>query len=136
MFTKMIKKYIDEHVGEIFDAGYLYEVLFQTIPSKTYLKFIERFVNSGSLQRISKGVYLIGASNEGVDPILDFYTSNYGGMIIGNRMLYNLGLIDYPGDEIEILTSRITTATKNVNNYKLKYVNMIFIRETIEIIRV
>lgn len=135
MHTKMIRKYIEEHKGEIFDAGYLYEMLFQTIPNKTYLKIIERFVDSSSLQKISKGVYLIGEPKEGVDPIINFYTSNYSGMIVGKQMLYELGLVDFPSEEIEILTSKITTVTKNINNYKLRYNDMFFIRETIEIIQ-
>lgn len=135
MHTKMIKKYIEEHAGEIFDAGYLYERLFQTIPNKTYLKIIERFVNSGSFLRISKGVYLIGESKGVVDPILEFYTSNYSGMVVGNHMLYNLGIVNSPSEEIELLTSRITTCTKNINNYKLRYVNVFFIPETINIIQ-
>jgi hypothetical protein len=131
----MIKKFIEEHKGEIFDAGYLYERLFQVIPNKTYLKIIERFVDSTSLVRISKGVYLIGESKAVVDPILEFYTSNYSGMIIGNRMLYDLGIVDYSSDEIELLTSRITTSTKNIKNYKLRYLNMFFIPETIAVIQ-
>ncbi|MFA7059177.1 MAG: hypothetical protein WC193_05475 [Bacilli bacterium] len=135
MHTKMIKKFIEEHKGEIFDAGYLYERLFQVIPNKTYLKIIERFVDSTSLVRISKGVYLIGESKAVVDPILEFYTSNYSGMIIGNRMLYDLGIVDYSSDEIELLTSRITTSTKNIKNYKLRYLNMFFIPETIAVIQ-
>lgn len=135
MFTKMIKKYIDDHVGEIFDAGYLYEVLFQVIPSKTYLKIIERFVDGGYLKRIAKGVYLIGKPTDNIDPVIDFYTSNYAGMTIGKRMFYELGLIDIPSEEIEILTSKITTNTKNINNYRLKYVDMFFIPETTAIIQ-
>jgi len=135
MYTKMIKKFIDEHIGEIFDASYLYEKFFQLIPNKTYLKIIERLVDEGSLQRISKGVYLIGEQKDGVDPILEFYTSNYSGMIIGNRMYYELGLIDSLGEEIELLTSRITTSTKNINNYKLRYVCMFFTPGMIEVIQ-
>lgn len=131
----MIKKYIEEHAGEIFDAGYLYEKFFQLIPNKTYLKIIERFVDEGGFQRISKGVYLIGQQKDDIDPILEFYTSNFSGMIIGNRMYYELGLIDSPGEEIELLTSKITTSTKNINNYKLRYVDMFFTQGMIEVIQ-
>lgn len=56
-------------------------------------------------------------------------------MIVGKRMLYNLGLVNSPGEEIEVLTSKITTNTKNIKNYKLRYVHMLFIRETTEIIQ-
>ena len=131
----MIKKYIKEHAGEIFDAGYLYERFFLIIPRKTYLKIIERFVDEGILQRISKGVYLIGEQKEGINPILEFYTSNYSGMVFGQQMYYELGLIDTPGAEIELLSARITTNTKNIKNYKLKHVDLFFISETIEVIQ-
>ncbi len=38
MYTKMIKKYIEEHAGEIFDASYLYENFFNLFQIKHILR--------------------------------------------------------------------------------------------------
>lgn len=135
MYTKMVREHINKNKGELFDSSYEHKRLFQLIPYKTYLKIIQRFVNENLMVRISKGIYGIPDDNGKYKSIERYYTENVGGLIVGDAFYYEYRITRHKNNEVLIYTNRLSTNTRNINNYKLKYIDLLFFDNKIKVIR-
>ena len=126
MYTKMVREHINKNKGDLFDSSYEHKRLFQLIPYKTYLKIIQRFVNENLMVRISKGIYGIPDDYGKYKSIEKYYTENVGGLIVGDAFYYEYRITPHENNEALIYTNRLSTNTRNINNYKLKFVDLLF----------
>lgn len=62
--TQLIRTYLENHMGGILDISYDSLHVFSEIPSSNLRKYIARFVDDGTLRKISKGIYAIGGTKE------------------------------------------------------------------------
>lgn len=134
MYTKMVREYINKNKGELFDSSYEHKKLFQLIPYKTYLKIIQRFVNENQMIRISKGIYAIPDEKGKYKSVKTYYTQYFSGMVVGEEMYFRSNLTPYESSEILIYTNLLSVNTRNINEYKLKYIDLTFFKERVNII--
>lgn len=135
MYSSMIEEYINTRKGVIFDAGYEHQNLFPVIPYKTFLKIIERLVNSGKMTRIFKGIYAILDVFGNHEIIEIYYTKNYSGIVVGDEMYNNLGISDENPKYVTIYTKKINTKTKNFGNFRLINVDLFFSEHLVKIVQ-
>lgn len=110
------QKDIEEQLGllnlSIFDASMIYKEKFNDIPEVSYYQSLERMYKKGLISRISKGLYGINPSKEN---IIKHYTYKNSGMIVGELMYKNNGLINYSND-IVIYSKTLNYSVKRIDN--------------------
>lgn len=135
-YTKTIRTYCLQNKGKIFDAGKMAEDYFSMVPYKTMMKVLNRLEEEEILQKVSKGVYFICDENTDIDDaIIGHYVGEKDGIIVGEKMWYQQGLINKEPDTIEIYTNKISQQHKNVGKYKLTYANLVYGTDICNIIR-
>lgn len=135
MYSGMVKEYINANKSVIFDAGYEYQRLFKIIPYKTFLKIIERLVDSNNMVRLYKGVYAILDESGNHETIDTYYTRAYSGVVVGKQMYNNIGISDSVADEVIIYTKKINNQTKTFANYKLINIDLFYSEDLIKIMQ-
>lgn len=121
--TQLIRTYLENHVGGILDISYDSLHVFSAIPSSNLRKYIARFVDDGTLRKISKGIYAIGGTKEDDKlRIIKHYLGDGYGIPCGKTLLKNLGLIvDYDGVE-EYLTNK-TIGNKKIDELGIQLIS-------------
>ena len=121
--TQLIRTYLENNVGGILDVSYDSLRVFNSIPLSNLRKYIARFVDDGSLRKISKGIYAIGGNKEDDKiRILKHYVGNGCGIPCGKTLLRNLGLISkYSGVE-QYLTNK-TIGKKNIEEFGIQLIS-------------
>ena len=133
-YTAAVKQYCIDYAGTILDVAYVHEHFFPLINYRTFLKILKRLESDGIIIPIAKGVYSIGAVDIDI-AILDFYTANFNGMIIGDKLFSELGLISQVSPHVDIYTNRLPSSkSKNVKNYRLTGVDLVFDKTTVRLI--
>lgn len=122
--------------NELIFASKIYkEKLFNSINEAAYYKMLERMCKSGEIAKASKGIYYIPTiSKYGVVPlpekqIIDFFTKDNTGTIIGYNLYNSLNLTTQVSKSINILTSSIEGFSKNINNIIIKQVDLEYTTE-------
>lgn len=141
--TEQIRLYLKNHLGGVFDFGYVSKHVFPDISVDNLRKYISRISKEGLLRKVSKGIYLIGESElSDRDRVIEFYTKNYRGIKCGESLLYEHELIDFEPELAEIITS-YTDGNKlieqlNIQLYETKndfyLIDIQFIMEAMELI--
>lgn len=87
------------------------------------------------ITRISHGAYLFkGKPSKNKDQVVDYYTSNENGLVIGYSFYNQIGVSNYKDDKVEIFASLIDSKTKKVGNHLLTKADIIFNDKTIPLI--
>ena len=138
-YTASVRKYCNDHAGEILDVAYVHEQSFAVVVYRTFLKILKRLEEDGVITRIAKGVYLIsrndGRENDVDAAICDFYVGKIDGMIVGYKLYNELGVSDYDDGHIEIYTNRLPSGkNKNIGKYHLTGANLFFTSEVKRVI--
>ena len=115
----LVKKYCEEHQGELFDFGYLSSHHFKTMDYNNLRMIVSRLDKQNVIRKISKGIFIIGESDKSDEEIIiDHYLKDGFGMASGEYLLYKLGIIEDKPEEIEIY-SRYVTGNKQIGNIKI-----------------
>ena len=129
-------------VNEIIFASQAYrEILVNEMKEKAFYKQLDRLCDAEKLQKISKGAYYIPKQSKyGPVPIsessiINTFTSNNSGMVIGYVMYNRLGLTTQVSKSINVLTSKSITATRTIENIKIKRVTIDFSEQVIAMIQ-
>ena len=105
-----IKEYCLANQGGVFDVGYLAENVFKDISYDNVRQIVRRLAKSGLLRQYSKGMYLIGESDKtDEERLLNYYLFEGEirvGMLRGESLFYELGLLDKKPETIVVRTAR------------------------------
>ena len=108
--STIIKEYCLANQGGVFDVGYLAENVFKDISYDNVRQIVRRLAKSGLLRQYSKGMYLIGESDKtDEERLLNYYLFEGEirvGMLKGESLFYELGLLDKKPETILIRTAR------------------------------
>lgn len=117
--------------NELIFANKLYrEELFQYLHEAAYYKMLERMCKNGELAKVAKGIYYIPlVSKYGVVPlsekqIIEAYTKNHSGVVIGYAMYNHLKLTTQVPKTINVVSSALEGASKKVRNVTIKQVDI------------
>jgi len=138
-------KYVEgivEHETEnrIISARDLYEQKCKNIPEMSFYKTIERMNKKGSVVHLAKGLYYRPQKTKyGIVPIsdeiiIDYYTNNYQGVVVGYRLCSRLGLTTQLSKKVEILSSNITENKKKIGNIYVVNKGICFTKKNIPVI--
>ena len=117
-FTGTLRNYFSEHKGEIFDVGFEQKHAFGMIDIKIMNRLLNRLEGEGIIIGVSKGVYYINDGNECTEEkIIDYYLGFDGscGMMLGNSLFYEFGLI-YEKPDITTVLSGKTCINRHIGN--------------------
>lgn len=95
-------------------------------------KYLARMCEVGSLCEVAKGIYYRPkVSRYGVIPlsqgkIVDAFTRQDNGVVIGYSLFNNLGLTTQIGKTIEVLTSQVSRQIKIINNVLLQFCDLVY----------
>lgn len=117
--------------NELIFASKLYkESLSELLNEATYYKMLERMCKNGELGKVAKGIYHIPVvSKYGVVPpsekqIIEAFTKNDSGMVIGYALYNQLNLTTQVSKTIDVLSSALDGFSKTVRNVMIKQVNI------------
>ena len=109
--------------NELIFASKLYrEKLSEVVDEATYYKVLERMCKSGELVRIARGIYnLPKKSKYGIIPmseneIIDAFTQNGKGTIVGNSLYNKIGLTTQIPKTIQVMSSALEVFSKTIQN--------------------
>lgn len=140
-YARYIETVIEKQpVNRIFEARSIYEKSCDMVPETSYYKTLERMSKYGTLVHLAKGVYYrpqksrFGIVPIGEDEIIDHYTRNDRGLVVGYRLYNRKGLTTQIGKQVEVLSSIISEQKKNVSNVCIKNAGVDITKETIPVI--
>jgi len=117
--SALVKKYCENHYGELFVFGYLCSHHFEMIEYNNLRMIVSRLEKQGFLKKISKGIFIIGETKENIDDLVFMhYTNNGNGMPAGEYLLFKLGIIEKE-PEIKEIYSRLAVGNRQIGNIKL-----------------
>ena len=109
--------------NELIFASKLYrEKLSEVVDEATYYKVLERMCKSGELVRIARGIYILPKKSKyGIVPlseneIIDAFTQNGKGTIVGNSLYNKLGLTTQIPKTIQVMSSALEVFSKTIQN--------------------
>ena len=123
-YTETVRNYLKNKLGEVFDAGYEQNHSFNMIEIKTFSKILNRLEEEGLITKISKGVYFINDGSEcNEEKIVNYYTGedNYNGILIGDSLLYKLGLVSTKPVVTELISQK-ALINRNIGNIRINKV--------------
>lgn len=110
---------------------------FDSISSAAYYKVLERLVKSGTIVRLTAGVYYKPKSTRfGIVPISDeeiasYYLDNNSGVEVGYKMYNKKGLTTQVGKRIEILSTAADEEHRSLKNVSVEKISMTLNSETV-----
>ena len=117
--SALVKNYCENHYGELFDFGYLSSHHFEMIEYNNLRMIVSRLEKQGFLKKISKGIFVIGETNENIDDLVFMhYTNNGNGMPAGEYLLFKLDIIEKEPEFKEIY-SRLAVGNRQIGNIKV-----------------
>ena len=116
----------------IFASQFYRENMPGTITEESFYKTLERMCKTGTLCKLSKGTYYrpklgrYGIVPPSEQEIVETFTQNKNGTIIGYRLYNQLNLTTQVPKRIEVLSSQLNQQSKTIRNihitqHKLKY---------------
>ncbi|MGI6096077.1 MAG: DUF6088 family protein [Lachnospiraceae bacterium] len=138
-------KYIEAVIGKepenkLLEASVMYEKSFGTIPELSYYKTLERMSKQGTLVHLTKGIYYRPRKSRfGIVPIsekeiIDYYTRDGQGIVIGYRLYNKKGLTTQISKRVEVLSSVVSEQKKNISNVCVMNSGIVFTKKTIPVI--
>ena len=126
---------------ELIFASKLYkEKLHSMMNEATFYKTLERLYKKGELAKASKGVYYIpentkyGQLPPSEKQIIDTFTQNNTGTVIGYALYNSLHLTTQVPKTIHVLSAVVDSYSKKIQNIEIKKVNLTYDKEVIETI--
>lgn len=123
--------------NELIFASKLYrEALSETLTEAAYYKMLERMCKKGELAKAAKGIYYVpDVSQYGIVPIsekqiIEAFTEDNTGMVIGYMMYNRLNLTTQIPKTVDIMSSALEGGHKTIDHVKVRRVEMDF---TVEI---
>ena len=113
-------------VNTLINVSDLYNSLFMDIPEKTYYKVLERMTDKKTLVRLTKGIYYcpkktrFGNIPISENKIVEYYTENSRGVVVGYTMYNRYGLTTQIGKKINILSNVVKEEKKNIGNVSVE----------------
>ncbi len=111
--------------GSVFCANDIYRKNFSSIPEATFYKILERLVNESAVSRLATGVYcvprstLLGKVNASEKDIIEYFTQNSKGTVVGYRFYNEIGLTTQVSGTVRIYSANIAEKTKTVKNIRI-----------------
>ena len=119
--------------NELIFASRLYkEKLSDAVEEAAYYKALERMCSAGELARAAKGIYYLPKKNKygSVPPsdreIVDAFTRNGKGTVIGYSLYNSLGLTTQIPKTVEVLSSVLEEFSKTIGNVVVHKSDLIF----------
>lgn len=138
-YYKQVEKTIMQFdIGKLIVASILYSEQLSNIPVLTFYKSLERLVTRGELLRVGKGLYSrpkktrfgnIGTSEK---DIINYYTNNKKGVIVGYRLFNNMGLTTQVPKKTKIYSTQTKENQKKIGNVSISRLNIKLGKATIE----
>lgn len=117
--------------NELIFASKLYrEHLSEHMTEAAYYKMLERMSNCGEIGKAAKGIYYVpNISKYGVVPpsdrqIVDAFTKNETGMVVGYSMYNSLNLTTQVSKTVNVLSSALDGFSKTIRNVSVKQVQL------------
>lgn len=117
--------------NELIFASKLYrEHLSEHMTEAAYYKMLERMSNCGEIGKVAKGIYYVpNISKYGVVPpsdrqIVDAFTKNETGMVVGYSMYNSLNLTTQVSKTVNVLSSALDGFSKTIRNVSVKQVQL------------
>ena len=117
--------------NELIFASKLYrEHLSEHMTEAAYFKMLERMSNCGEIGKAAKGIYYVpNISKYGVVPpsdrqIVDAFTKNETGMVVGYSMYNSLNLTTQVSKTVNVLSSALDGFSKTIRNVSVKQVQL------------
>lgn len=117
--------------NELIFASKLYrEHLSEHMTEAAYYKMLERMSNCGEIGKAAKGIYYVpNISKYGVVPpsdrqIVDAFTKNESGMVVGYSMYNSLNLTTQVSKKVNVLSSALDGFSKTIRNVSVKQVQL------------
>ena len=132
--VEIITNYINKYSkNQLIFASELYKNKINGLVSETsYYKTLERMVNASKLLKVSKGIYYIPENSRfglvpiSSDEIVDSFTKNKKGMVVGYYLYNKLNLTTQIAKNVDIYSSKIKSLKKEIRNVKLVKVDLSF----------
>ena len=122
--------------NELIFASKLYkEKLYEYINETNFYKMLERMCKNKELLKISKGIYYkptitkYGMVSPTEKQIIETFTKNNTGMIIGYKMYNDLKLTTQVSKNIEILSSNLDNHLKRINHITIRKIELNYTNE-------
>jgi len=136
--SELLKNTINDiEENYIIIASTLYKEKYNNqINENTYYKIFERLYKSNKICKLSKGIYYkpkigkYGAIPISESEIIECFTKNNKGMVIGYDLYNNLNITTQITKTKKIYSSLITENEKNINNISIKKYKLNFNNET------
>lgn len=138
MKSSLVVKNVFSHYkeNELIFASKLYRERFsEYISENAYYKMLERMCKSGELAKAAKGIYYIPYNSKyGTVPpsdkqIIETFTQNETGTVIGYTMYNHLNLTTQISKTINVLSSSIEGYSKTVRNVVVRQVQLEYSEE-------
>lgn len=124
MFTRDIKQWIDSlKEKELILAKQAYEEKFSEMKEATFYQLLARLCDEKYIGKIAKGLYYKPKRDNyeelpSEEKLVAFFTNkNKNGMIVGEKMLNEYGIISQEVDKIEIFTNVLDIKTRRCVNH-------------------
>lgn len=143
MTNKDVRNYILDNYKEnelIFASLLFNEYFYELINENTFYKIIERMCKKEELVRIAKGLYVIPKLGKyGIIPIsnkeiVEEYTNNNTGMIIGYNLYNYLNLTTQVSKNIEVLSANMINCLKQIKDVTIHNLSIEFSKDIKKII--
>ncbi|MFA6829606.1 MAG: RhuM family protein [Bacilli bacterium] len=127
IYTKIIREYIEQNDGMIFEIAKEHKEHFPMVPYKTFCKILNRIEEEGLIYKLSFGTYGVGdcSKKKSNATIRDFYTHDDHGFTLGNYFLKSLGITPILGEKDLILTNLLEAKQVDYKKYKVCRMNII-----------
>lgn len=123
-FDETIKNLKDK---EIFLAKSIYKEAYSLkYTEAAFFKKLERMTKEGLVSSIARGVYYKGNIAPNRDDVIEYFTANDAGMVIGYALYNKLGISDFNSCSTTVLSSLIEKKSMHVGNIEVKKVDLEF----------
>lgn len=140
-YSEQVRTIIEQiPCNKIFVANEIKSAHLSDVPDKTYYKVLERLTKQNVIIHLTKGLYYRPEKNEqgiipiGDENIVEHYLADGDGMIIGDRLLNQKGIISKAVQHIEILSNNLREERKHIRTIEVQRVNMVLDDSTIPVI--
>ena len=141
-YTEQAREIIEQiPYNSIFVASELKKSALPKLPEAIYYKTLERLVQQGKLAHLTKGLYYRPCiENEKIMPmsedvIVDYYVAENRGLLIGEGLLVEKGIVSGAESRIRILSNRLVENRKNIGNISVEKTDLEFSDNTISVVQ-